>query len=164
MEGYMESTIPQCSSTRVGDEGPLAYELLETTLVRTVPSRCKVPEGAKYIVVKDVVSPFAIPLILLELAIVRRFVPERYSRAYITGGNPRLTFGRRTAWNHMSWYAKYDFYWILEWLHSEGLRYVVIKTINGDSVLNKAVRDFNQEQQRMTHIKIIQARNKLRAY
>jgi hypothetical protein len=54
-------------------------------------------------------------------------------------------------------------YRILHWLHSKGLRYVVIKGSVGESTLRKAVDAFNQEQHFSAKIDIMTARNALRS-
>jgi hypothetical protein len=60
--------------TATNSEGTDSYEELRQNTIKIVPSRCVVPRGGKYIVIKDKIGIWRLPLarvfILLELMLV----------------------------------------------------------------------------------------------
>jgi len=158
----MEPTDTTHSSVQAGDEGSLAHEKLEAAIIRKVSTLRKVPLGAAYITIQDILPPLAVPLMMLEYAVLRRYTPEGYIRTYITGGSLWLTFGRRMKWNPLRRNAEYTLGQILRWLHAEGLRYVVVQSSGSDHVVVKAIDSFNRSLEQSTHAEIIRQRSVIR--
>jgi hypothetical protein len=152
--------------TATNSEGTDSYEELRQNTIKIVSSRFAVPRGSKYIVIKDRIGIWrllpASGFILLELLFMWRFDPAKYRLTFIIGGNLWYIFGRTAKWDVYSYDSKWTMYRILHWLHSKGLRYVVIEGSVGESTLRKAVDAFNQEQEFSAQIDIMTARNALR--